>query len=225
MDGKETKNTVIFDIDGTLANIEHRLHYIKKGVMEIGDTVKERNYHWYGKIAHTHPDGKIDVTVLDVEHQKHPDAKEYASEHRTTLYSQRADFKKISHMGDFEKACVEDVLKVDVKKLLDLMKMNNRIVLCSGRPETLRDKTVIWLARNGIGPCVSGRTGKNQIYDKLYMRPSGSNEKDYLVKRKLLDEILSDGFNPWCAVDDRQQVVDMWREAGLLCLQVAEGNF
>ena len=35
----------------------------------------------------------------------------------------------------------------------------------------------------------------------------------------------ADGFNPTMAFDDRQQVVDMWRERGLTVAQVAEGDF
>jgi len=31
--------------------------------------------------------------------------------------------------------------------------------------------------------------------------------------------------NVLCALDDRQQVVDMWRERGIRCLQVAKGDF
>jgi hypothetical protein len=29
----------------------------------------------------------------------------------------------------------------------------------------------------------------------------------------------------FCVVDDRQKVVDMWRENGLTCFQVAPGDF
>jgi hypothetical protein len=28
-----------------------------------------------------------------------------------------------------------------------------------------------------------------------------------------------------CVFDDRQKVVDMWRDMGLTCMQVAPGNF
>jgi hypothetical protein len=45
------------------------------------------------------------------------------------------------------------------------------------------------------------------------------------VKRELLARIRSDGFDPAVAIDDRQRVVQMWRREGLVCAQVAEGNF
>ena len=39
-----------------------------------------------------------------------------------------------------------------------------------------------------------------------------------VVKRELLDRI-GEFYDVQAAIDDRQQVVDMWRAAGLLCLQ------
>ena len=33
------------------------------------------------------------------------------------------------------------------------------------------------------------------------------------------------GFRPLFAVEDRNSVVKMWRDLGLTCMQVAEGNF
>ena len=41
----------------------------------------------------------------------------------------------------------------------------------------------------------------------------------------MLTKMKKDGFDPIMAVDDRQQVVDMWRANGLTVLQVDEGNF
>jgi hypothetical protein len=54
-------------------------------------------------------------------------------------------------------------------------------------------------------------------------------EKDYraddIIKGELLDRIISDGWRPWLVVDDRDRVVKMWRDRGLLCLQCAPGDF
>jgi phosphoserine phosphatase len=48
--------------------------------------------------------------------------------------------------------------------------------------------------------------------------------KDSIVKYEILQEIVKEYFIPF-VFDDRDQVVRMWREAGLRCLQVASGNF
>ena len=43
------------------------------------------------------------------------------------------------------------------------------------------------------------------------------------------DEIFENDIRPYYNIDyvldDRNQVVEMWRSIGLTCLQVAEGNF
>lgn len=85
------------------------------------------------------------------------------------------------------------------------------IVYCSGRSEDARAATEQWLRTNDLpGP--------------LYMRAEGDPRRDSVVKRELLDRI-GEFYDVQAAIDDRQQVVDMWRAAGLLCLQVAPGDF
>ena len=43
-------------------------------------------------------------------------------------------------------------------------------------------------------------------------------------EKQMLDDHL-DIDDVFCVVDDRQKVVDMWRENGLTCFQVAPGDF
>lgn len=99
-----------------------------------------------------------------------------------------------------------------VDLVLNLMK-DHRIILVSGRDEVCRDETSLWLQNNGIGAC------------PLFMRPRDNNEKDSIIKRRIYDEHIKPHFNVKYVIDDRNQVVEMWRELGLTCLQVAEGDF
>ena len=62
-------------------------------------------------------------------------------------------------------------------------------------------------------------------FSAIYMRGDTDFRPDDELKKGFLDKMRKDGFNPVMAVDDRQQVVDMWRRRGLTCFQVAEGNF
>lgn len=89
------------------------------------------------------------------------------------------------------------------------------LVICTGRPEKYRAITKQWLLDNEIE------------YHHLYMRPDDRlYDKDCDVKRDMLRRIEEDSWTPpTVAVDDRDQVVKMWREEGLTCLQVVEGNF
>jgi hypothetical protein len=90
------------------------------------------------------------------------------------------------------------------------------ILIASGRGEEDREITEMWL-RN-----VAKVEG---LYSKLYMRPANDYRSDDIVKGEILDQILVDGFNPTMCVDDRNQVVDMWRARGLRCLQCSPGDF
>jgi hypothetical protein len=47
---------------------------------------------------------------------------------------------------------------------------------------------------------------------------------DEILKKEMLDTFV-DKDDVLMTVDDRQKVVDMWRENGLTCFQVAPGNF
>jgi predicted kinase len=88
---------------------------------------------------------------------------------------------------------------------------------------------------------LSGREGTRQCYDDTldwlerhipasfkgpFMRAEGDFRKDSIVKRELFDYYVRGKYSVAYVLDDRDQVVKMWRkELGLTCLQVAEGNF
>ena len=106
-----------------------------------------------------------------------------------------------------------------------------QIIFCSGRPDNYRGITEDWLLEK-LGWYMFGHNGwqaRDTLAEPyLFMRPEKKRMvPDYEVKKELLDEILKyvDKENILYAVDDRQQVVDMWRNNGITCLQVADGNF
>jgi phosphoglycolate phosphatase-like HAD superfamily hydrolase len=101
-----------------------------------------------------------------------------------------------------------------VVSLVHSLERDHRIIFCSGRPEKTRKDTEKWL-REHLGV----------VAPQLYMRGDSDRRADDIVKRELLERIRSDGFDPKLAIDDRQRVVDMWRSEGLVCAQVAEGDF
>lgn len=89
------------------------------------------------------------------------------------------------------------------------------ILYCSGRRENERSITEKWLYKHGLW----------NHPRKLYMRQDGDRRSDVEVKRELLAQIRKDCYEPIVVLDDRQSVVDMWREEKLTCLQVAKGDF
>lgn len=84
------------------------------------------------------------------------------------------------------------------------------VIVMSGRDESCRDETKMWLDKHNI------------YYEYLFMRPQGDMRPDNLIKAELFDTHVRDNFDVQFVLDDRQQVVDMWRRMGLTCLQVAE---
>jgi hypothetical protein len=59
----------------------------------------------------------------------------------------------------------------------------------------------------------------------LYMRADEDYRANDLVKEELLDCVLADGYRPTLVFDYRDRVVAMWQRRGLICCQVAEGDF
>ena len=90
----------------------------------------------------------------------------------------------------------------------------HEIVYLSGREDTCRADTTTWLKAN---------INAGEI--ELHMRQAEDRRRDSIVKRELYDTHLADR-DILCVIDDRDQVVRMWREdLGLTCLQVAYGDF
>ena len=91
--------------------------------------------------------------------------------------------------------------------------MGLSVVISTGREETHRDVTDRWFRNYGIG------------YQAMYMRKTKDYRDDSIVKKEMLDLMRKEGYNPVLVFDDRDRVVKMWREKGLRCFQVQEGNF
>lgn len=84
------------------------------------------------------------------------------------------------------------------------------VEIWSARSAEVEEQTVDWLSVHGIH------------YDRLLMRPAGDHTKDIELKQGWLDESF---YRPTVIFDDRRKVVDMWRRNGILCCQVASGEF
>ena len=171
-----TTPAIICDLDGTLCNIEHRLHFVR-------------------------PPPLIDVLGIQ-------DADDLAEKH--------TKFKK--NWNGFFKAMSEDTPHQWCVDILKHMSKDRTIIFCSGRPDNYRKETYAWLEKHGL-------TEKLQFDVYLYMRPRGDQRQDNIVKEIILDFEILPRFKPYLMIDDRQQVVDMWRKRGYTCLQCAPGGF
>lgn len=170
---------VIFDIDGTLANAEHRLHHIKDPAF------------WKGV-------------------PPRPDWDTFLSDELVALDT--------------------PILQTWMLMLHILESNKNRVLFITGRKESSREMTVSWLMNKD---CPIRHSAVSYLHligwpnpvPTLYMRKDGDRRPSHDVKRELLNQARADGYNPTLVFEDRTNDTAMWRSEGLLCCQVAEGNY
>lgn len=148
---REKLPALVVDLDGTLCNIDHRLHYINK----------EGKSNWKG------------------------------------FFSEIA--------GDKLNEWCANIIKG--------FRSTHKIILASGRPDDYKKETVKWLSNNEI------------VYDELFMRPRGDFRPDYVAKEVILDFEILTKYEPKLFIDDRKQIVDLWRSRGFTCLACADGEY
>jgi predicted kinase len=118
-----------------------------------------------------------------------------------------------------------DIPNKPIQYLLDIIEMENEritkpgqhetnIILMSGRESKYRPQTERWLSKHSVS------------YDQLIMRAEGDRRKDSIIKRELYEKHIRGKYNVRFVLDDRDQVVKMWREElKIPCFQVAYGDF
>lgn len=128
--------------------------------------------------------------------------------------SHRQHLVEAKKWGAFYDALSADPVNSWCRQLIRGMgKLYYATILVSGRPESHRKQTEAWLDVHGFDP------------HELLMRKTGDYRKDSIVKEEIYREDIEPYHEILFCVDDRKQVVDMWRSLGLTCLQCAEGNF
>jgi len=109
----------------------------------------------------------------------------------------------------------EDLPKTNICNLANMYKRAGfKLIIFTGRDGSCLELTKQWLTNNGV------------LYDEIHIRPEGDQRKDSIIKKELFDENIRGKYYIELVVDDRDQVVKMWRkDLGLTCLQVDYGNF
>jgi predicted kinase len=147
-------DTIIFDIDGTVADLNHRRHHVTNG---------QRNWDkFFEEMVNDPP--LADVVFLAEMLGSHPLAK--------------SGFLKLFFV--------------------------------SGRPDSHRAHTEQWLRDNV--PTFFNRS------EALLMRAAGDYRPDTEIKREILHNIRSQGYNVRLVVDDRPSVIEMWKSEGVTVL-------
>lgn len=110
-----------------------------------------------------------------------------------------------------------DSINVPVHNLVArLMRLGEtNIIFVSGRDDNCRDDTEKWLMD----------TFFLAHPPQLFMRETGDRRPDFIIKGEIFDAHIRNNYNVEFCIDDRNQVVNMWRSIGITCLQVADGDF
>lgn len=103
---------------------------------------------------------------------------------------------------------------VDTVKTLALA--GRKIIFMSGRDEVSRKATEEWLIEHMEIPVDSSN---------LFMRSKGDMRKDNIVKYELFNAHIRGKYRIIGVIDDRLQVVKMWRAIGLTVFQCDWGDF
>ena len=142
----------------------------------------------------------VDGTIADVNHRRH-------------LVNGEKGFKP--DWNAFRSATVDDT---PVQWVCDIAKryieIGDDVAFFSARNESEREITEKQI-KEWIG---EGHKG-------VFLRPNDSYEPDEVFKRDLADKFEEMGGKIDLVFDDRNKVVQMWRDRGTTCVQVAEGDF
>jgi len=137
----------------------------------------------------------LDGTLSDTEHRLHH------------IRGKRRDYDAVfAASGDDEP--IEPVIAL----VNALALAGNEIHIVTGRREDTREITEAWLERHDVS------------YDRLLMRGVADRTPDHILKRRWFESDY-DVADVLLALEDRSRVVAMYRELGVTCLQVAEGDF
>jgi predicted kinase len=227
--------TEVEEVGGWLPIWELAARDCKRGADRVGRAVIERMALWHGYIdwkdkAHSKKEGivicDLDGTLCDITHRRHfvdgTRLKCKQCKQEPGLIVTLPDGQGCGRCGgiivpvkdwkNFFANVKDDALCGPVADLLDALQRDHLILLVSGRPiDQCGIATEDWLKRMDVP------------YDHLFMRASGDNREDTIIKKEILDLLPKERID-FC-IDDRNSVVKMWRDQGLFCLQVAEGDF
>jgi predicted kinase len=109
--------------------------------------------------------------------------------------------------------CDRDPANQPVLDTVLMWQKSAKVIIMSGRTDDCRPQTEKWLSQYGVEPTA------------IFMRATGDQRKDSVVKQELFNQNVLGKYNVKFVLDDRKQVVQMWRHLGLTVFQVAEGDF
>ena len=100
-----------------------------------------------------------------------------------------------------------------IRELTNILHEEFFIIIVSGREDYCLEDTKRWLEGHEI------------LCDAIFMRATKDFRRDTEVKQEIYEHKIRPHYTVFLVLDDRNSVVNMWRDIGLKCLQVQAGDF
>ena len=194
---------IVFDLDSTLADCDHRLHFITKSQEDRGRGSKPDWERFFAECLHDEPIlpmTNLFQSLVDCAVEQNGTLQSHMtisiwSGRSSEVYTETVEWLK-RYMG----------LRSDGGAYAD--------------PELAQYRAVLWAFHTQD----LNATGKIVPID-FRMRLEGKFIQDDVLKRSWLRSIETPVHKPNLVFEDRKRVVDMWRAEGVQCCQVAAGDF
>lgn len=132
---------------------------------------------------------------------------------------QRVNLAQMGEWEQFHEAGKDDPPHGDVVELLTIIEDRYHVILLSGRDSKYHGATVAWLNKWSL----------LSFIDEIILRPEGNYQSDHELKIQMLEDRLGGKERTIAKVafvlDDRDKVVEAWRNYGLPCWQVRNGTY
>lgn len=145
----------------------------------------------------------LDGTLADISHRRH-----ILDDHEDKQRWRR-----------FYGLCHEDSPNAPVINLMRTLSLTHDIRIWSGRSDEVKESTIVWLTHET-------HLTRTDVEQCLTMRAAGDYTPDDILKKQWLDALSNDERKALCGCfDDRDRIVKMYRDNGVMCCQVADGDF
>lgn len=121
-----------------------------------------------------------------------------------------------SHRSDFFKKMKFDSPYEWCRNLVHILLPHYELLFLTGRPNIYREQTTDWLFQH-----VDLDTSRYE----LFMRPTDDHRLDAEFKKEVFHRHIQNQFQVEFVIEDRESVVQMWRNLGLTCLQCQDGRY
>lgn len=115
--------------------------------------------------------------------------------------------------GEAQADCEQDLVRAEVKGMVEAYaEQGLTIIILSGRFRRYEDHTARWLEAHNIP------------WNELMLRADDDLRSDDIIKREMYEDYIEPFNNVIAVIDDRSNVIRMWRSLGLNVIDVGDGT-